>query len=113
MGGDKVIPEVAPGLTDKEGVGEAIAKRRKEIFLEKCAADLQPAPGARELVEHMQARGLRLMIASSAQPNELEVLLKRARVDDLLPERTTAQDAKESKPAPGIVAVALDLFSDN
>lgn len=108
MGGDKVLPEVAPGLTDTEGVGKAITQRRKEIFLERFAADLQPVPGARAFVERLQAKGLRVVIASSAQPDELEVLLKRARVGDLLPERTTAQDAAASKPAPDIVAVALE-----
>jgi len=108
MGGDKVLPEVAPGLTDKEGVGKAITARRQQIFLERYAADLQPAPGARALVERLLAEGLRVVIASSAQPDELAVLLKRALVDDLLPERTTAQDAAESKPAPDIVAVALE-----
>ncbi len=108
MGGDKVLPQVAPGLTDKEGVGKAITARRKEIFLERYAADLQPTPGARALVEHMQAMGLSTVVASSAQSDELEVLLKRARVDDLLPKRTTMEDAKESKPSPDIVAAALE-----
>jgi HAD superfamily hydrolase (TIGR01509 family) len=108
MGGDKVLPEIAPGLTDTEGVGKMITQRRKAIFLERYAADLQPAPGARALVERLQAEGLTTIIASSAQPDELEVLLQRAQVDDLLPERTSAQDAAQSKPAPDIVAVALE-----
>lgn len=107
MGGDKVLPEVAPGLTDKEGVGKEIVARRKEIFLQTYASTLKPTPGARALVEHMQAQGLQLVVASSAQPEELEVLLGQARVDDLLPQRTTMKDAAESKPAPDIVAVAL------
>jgi HAD superfamily hydrolase (TIGR01509 family) len=108
MGGDKVLPEIALGLTDTKGVGKTITQRRKEIFLERYAADLQPAPGARALVERLQAEGLTTIIASSAQPDELEVLLQRAQVDDLLPERTSAQDAAQSKPAPDIVAVALE-----
>lgn len=108
MGGDTLLPQVAPGLTATEGVGKTITQRRKEIFLQTYAADLQPAPGARALVERLQAEGLRTVIASSAQPDELEVLLQRAQVDDLLPERTSAQDAAQSKPAPDIVAVALE-----
>jgi len=108
MGGDKVLPKVVPGLTDKEGVGKEITARRKEIFLERYVTDLQPTPGARALVEHMQARGLKTVVASSAQPDELEILLQRAHVDDLLPERTTMEDAAESKPSPDIVAAALE-----
>ena len=48
-----------------------------------------------------------IVVASSASAQELEMLLTVARVDDLLRERTTMDDAGESKPAPDIVAVAL------
>jgi len=30
MGGDKVLPELVPGLTKEEGDGKAISERRKE-----------------------------------------------------------------------------------
>ena len=107
MGGDKLEPEVVPGLSSDDGVGKTIADRRLAIFLERYAPHLQPAPGARELVQHMKEDGLRLIVASSAKPDELDVLLTKARVDDLLPARTTSADAGETKPAPDIVAVAL------
>lgn len=76
MGGDKALPEVAPSLTDKERVGRTITQRHKEIFLQRYATNLQPTPGARALIAYMQAMGLRVAIASSAQPDELAVLLK-------------------------------------
>jgi phosphoglycolate phosphatase-like HAD superfamily hydrolase len=47
------------------------------------------------------------VVASSAKKDELESLLKAARVDDLIPRRTTSDDAEQSKPAPDIVEVAL------
>jgi beta-phosphoglucomutase-like phosphatase (HAD superfamily) len=111
MGGDKLIPTLVPDLSSTEGVGKQIAERRKAIFLTRYAPTLQPAPGARALVERMRRDGLRLVVASSAQRDELSVLLKVAQVDDLLDERVTACDAKESKPAPDVVAVALDKIS--
>ena len=108
MGGDQLVPKVAPGLDAKEGVGKAVSDRRKAIFLESYAPKIAPAPGARELVLRMRDSGLRVIVASSAKPDELDALLKIAGVDELLPERTTSSDAKESKPAPDIVAVGLD-----
>jgi len=107
MGGDKIIPYFAPGLTDKEGVGKSIADKRKELVLTRFGPAFQPANGSRELARRMQQEGLTLIVASSASAQELELLLKVARVDDLLPERTTKDDAGESKPAPDIVSVAL------
>lgn len=108
MGGDKLLPEVVPGLSDENGDGKAIAERRKTIFKERYAATLKPAPGARELVLALRERGLRLIIASSAQSDELDQLLEAAQVADLIELATTASDAEESKPAPDIVGAALE-----
>ena len=49
MGGDKLMAMLTPALNDQEGVGKQIAQRRKQIFLSRYVAVLQPAPGAREL----------------------------------------------------------------
>ncbi len=107
MGGDKVVPELAPGLNAEDGEGKEIADTRKEVMLETFGPTLQPAPGSRALVQRAQQEGLTIVVASSASSEELETLLTVARVDDLLPARTTMDDAGQSKPAPDIVAVAL------
>jgi len=107
MGGDKVVPELAPGLNDKEGAGKEIADARKKLMIEKLGPTLQPAPGSRAFVQRAQREGLAIVVASSASAQELEMLLTVARVDDLLRERTTMDDAGESKPAPAVVEVAL------
>ncbi|MGZ3602000.1 MAG: HAD family hydrolase [Ktedonobacterales bacterium] len=111
MGGDKLVPALVPDLSISAGVGKQIAERRKQIFLTRYAPTLRPAPGARALVERMRGDGLRLVVGSSAQRDELAVLLRSAQVDDLLDERVTASDVKESKPAPDVVAVALEKIS--
>ncbi len=107
MGGDKVVPELAPGLNDEEGVGKQIADKRKELVLDTFGPALQLANGSRPFVQRAQQEGLKIVVASSASAQELELLLKVAHVDDLLPERTTKDDVGQSKPAPDIVAVAL------
>ncbi len=108
MGGDKLMPALTPDLSADEGVGKQISERRKELFLSQFAPGLEPAPGARALVEEMRRRGLRLIVVTSAKPDELESLLRAARVDDLLTEATTKADVSQSKPAPDPVAVGLE-----
>jgi beta-phosphoglucomutase-like phosphatase (HAD superfamily) len=66
MGGDKLLPTVAPGLSSEEGVGRQIAERRKNLFLQRYAGQLQPTPGARALVQRFQDDGLALAVATSA-----------------------------------------------
>jgi HAD superfamily hydrolase (TIGR01509 family) len=108
MGGDQLLPTLVPELNTGEGLGKQISDKRKEIFLSKYAPTLQPAPGARALIEKMLQSGLRIVIASSANREELDVLLKAAEVSDLSIEATTASDVEKSKPAPDVVATALE-----
>jgi HAD superfamily hydrolase (TIGR01509 family) len=111
MGSDQLMPQVVPGLTDSEGDGKAISQRRKELIINHYGPKLSPAHGARQLIQHMQQAGLRLVVASSAKSEEMEVLLKAAQVDDLLKEVTTSSDAEVSKPAPDIVKAALNKLN--
>ena len=108
MGGDHIIPMFVPGISDKEGKGKQIVDRRKELIINKYAPDLVPTHGTRDLILHMQ-QGLKLLVASSANSEELSVLVKAAGVDDLLDldAATTSSDAEASKPEPDILEVAL------
>ncbi len=108
MGGDKLMPRLVPDLDKNSGPGKAIGEFRTKLFLHKYAPGLQPAPGTRELVQRLQADGFKLIVASSAKDEELEVLLKVAKVDDLLKLSTTSSDTDGSKPEPDIVQAALD-----
>lgn len=107
MGSDQLVPQVVPELKDDEGKVKGISERRKELIINHYGSTLSPTNGARQLVLHMQQAGLRLMIASSATSEEMEILLKAAQVDDLLKEITTSSDAEASKPEPDIVEAAL------
>lgn len=107
MGGDQIIPKLAPGLNSEEGTGKAIADYRKHLVLEKFGPQLKAAKGSRELVQKLRNDGLDLIIASSASQQELGVLLKAAHVDDLIEQATTSSDADNSKPDPDIVQAAL------
>ena len=107
MGSDQLVPQILPELKDQEGKVKAISERRKELIVNRYGATVQPTNGARQLIQHMQQAGLKLIVASSATSEELEILLKAAQVDDLLKEATTSSDAEASKPAPDIVEAAL------
>jgi HAD superfamily hydrolase (TIGR01509 family) len=106
MGGDKLMPQVA-GIEESSDLGKQISTRRGEIFKEKHLPTLQPFARTRELVERFAADGFVLAVASSAQEDELGPLLDRAGVADLLPRRTSSDDAEKSKPDPDIVVAAL------
>ena len=105
MGGDKILPAVAHVSEDSEA-GRSITRRKKEVFA-TLMPGLRPTPGARPLLEYLREQGVELIVATSADDHEMSALLQRAGVDDLIPERTSKDDASASKPDPDIVRAAL------
>lgn len=106
MGGDKLMPLVA-GISDDSPKGKAIAHRRGEIFQQEWLPTLHPFPRTRELVERLADDGFTRAVASSATEKELRPLLEVAGVSDLIPIRTSSDDAENSKPDPDIVQAAV------
>ena len=107
MGGDKVLPQLT-GVDEESEEGEAIQKRRGEIFRSEYLPKLRPFPHARELLERFRDEGLTLVVATSASKEDMGGLLKQAGIADLMDEKTSSSDAEESKPDPDIVEAALE-----
>ncbi len=106
MGGDKLMPAVS-GLTEDSLIGTRISRRRGEIFQHTYFPAVRPFPRVRELLQRFRDDGFTLTVASSAKQDELDPLLERAGVRDLIVSTTSSDDAERSKPEPDIVAAAL------
>jgi HAD superfamily hydrolase (TIGR01509 family) len=105
-GGDKLLPQLT-GIDAESPRGKALSEERRKLFLDEFLPTLRPTGGARMLVERLKAKGLRLVVATSANEKELGALLRQAGVDDLI-ERATSSDDGASKPDPDIVRAALE-----
>lgn len=108
MGGDKLIDRIVPGLTTHAGVGKEISECRRQILNERYMDSLEPTPGARDLVLRLHRDGFRTAIATSSKSDELEALMKRARISDLIEHKTTSDEISEPKPAPNTVRTARE-----
>ena len=69
---------------------------------------LRPFAGARELLQALAERDIRVVLATSAPPDELSMLRRVLDADDAISDKTDADDVEEAKPDPGIVHVALE-----
>jgi HAD superfamily hydrolase (TIGR01509 family) len=107
MGGDKLIPMFL-GVDAESERGEAFARARARIFREAYVPRLRTTPGAKALVARLKAEGLRLIIATSANSEELNTMLAQVGLDDQVEQKTSASDAESSKPDPDIVHAALE-----
>ena len=110
MGGDKLMPAVS-GIDESSPRGARISERRGEIFTTTYLPALRAFPGTRELIERFLKDGYVLAVASSAAKDELQPLLEKAGVADLVRRRTSADDAEKSKPDPDIIQAALEEAS--
>lgn len=106
MGGDKLMPEVS-GIDESSPLGQRIARRRAEIFRFNHLPGIAGFPRVRDLISRLRDDGFVVAVASSAKEEELDPLLEAATVADLIPRRTSSDDAEHSKPDPDIVVAAL------
>lgn len=109
-GGDKLVPAIL-GEEAEGRDGEALRKLHPMEF-EKLAraSGVKVFPGALLLLAAVRERKLKVVVATSSKRKNLRTLeevvgLKLASLCDLI---VTADDAKQTKPAPDIVAAAVD-----
>jgi len=108
MGGDKLLPEVDSSLAPEREPGKSIAKRRGEIFKERFLAAVEPTAGARDLLAHLKRMGVRCVVATSGNPDEVDLLLRGAKLAEFVDAATSSEDAERSKPSPDIISAALE-----
>ncbi|MEV0355271.1 HAD family hydrolase [Nocardia sp. NPDC050697] len=102
MDGDTLIETLAP---------DADADRADELhsrYYLESAGELTLLPGAREILHALHDRGLRIVLATSAPPDELERLRELLDSEPILHAVTDADDVETAKPDPAIVRVALE-----
>ncbi|MFG1932740.1 HAD family hydrolase [Mycobacterium sp. NPDC048908] len=77
-------------------------------YYKQTTSLLRRLPGARELLEAVDALGLQIVLATSAPEDELAILREVLASDDLVAAVTSSKDVDTAKPQPDIVGVALD-----
>jgi HAD superfamily hydrolase (TIGR01509 family) len=106
MGSDKLLP-AAIGVEKDSPEGKRLSEQRKRLFLERYLPELQPTRGARELIARFKAAGLALAIASSAEGEELDGLLRVCGASELRDTTPPSDEVEGSKPEPDVVQAAL------
>src|SRR6476619_3478679 len=105
MGGDKLVAEVAGGEVETE-LGDALRDEWIEEF-DRLIGEVRPFDGSRRLLETLKERDLRVVCASSGQPQHVKTFLDLFGGRSVADAWTTAEDAEESKPAADLLLAAL------
>jgi HAD superfamily hydrolase (TIGR01509 family) len=106
MGGDQVVQALTDERTEHElgdSIREAESNRYGEMIEEVAAMD-----GARELLSELGGRGHKVVLATSAKPQELDHYLAMLDARELADAWTSAGDVQATKPEPDLVKAALE-----
>ncbi|MGB8963597.1 MAG: HAD family hydrolase [Pseudonocardiaceae bacterium] len=104
MGSSELLATLLGEVADQ--VGSQAKQRHSELYLQSSEL-LRAFDGARELVAAVAQRGVKVVLATSAAPDELERLRSVLDIEDAVAEITAADDVEAAKPAPDLVQVAL------
>ena len=104
-GADQLIPALIPGLD--AAASQALADRHGEIFRLRYLKQVQPLPHAADLVEMIHAKGIAVILASSAAKTEVDHYVELLKIGAMLSGTVTKDDVAHSKPAGDIFAAAL------
>ena len=105
-GGDQLLPVFLPE-DEISTQGKQIEARRSDLIQQRYLSQMQAFPKVRELFERLQQDGVARVLATSAKQDELQVYKKLLRIEDLVQEETSSDDAEKSKPHPDIFEAAM------
>ena len=106
MGGDQMIGALL-GDEVEEREGDDIRDTEKKRYFD-LIDEVRPLEGSRELIEELREAGHRIVLASSAKPDEVDHYLDLLDARDLADAWTTSGDVERTKPEPDLVHSALE-----
>jgi HAD superfamily hydrolase (TIGR01549 family) len=106
MGGDQLVEALCGEDTEREK-GDEVRAAEKELYGEMLE-EVEPLPGARELLHELKRRGHPLVLASSAKQGEVDHYLDLLEAREVADDWTTSEDVEATKPEPDLVRAAMD-----
>jgi len=106
MGGDQLVEALTDEATEKAH-GDSIRDAEKDLYAE-LIGEVRPFPESRELIADLKSRGHAVVLASSANEDEVEHYLDLLDARELADGWTTSADVEATKPEPDLVIAALE-----
>jgi len=106
MGSDQLIPHLI-GEEQAEKSGDELSSAEKPLFramIEEC----EPFEGAHELIADLHEAGKTVILASSANEQDIGHYLDLLDAREIADDWTTSDDVEKTKPEPDLVKAALE-----
>jgi HAD superfamily hydrolase (TIGR01509 family) len=109
MGGDRLVDSLLPEGRDRALDPEILASHG--ALYASHWPSLRALDGAKDLLAQCHTGALAVALASSARRKDLEVMKSILDAEAFIDAATSANDAKNSKPAPDILVAALEAIN--
>jgi HAD superfamily hydrolase (TIGR01509 family) len=106
-GGDLLVPDLL-NAKEMRTFGEKLKNYRTDLYKKSYMENAKPFDGAKQTLEALHARGIRIALASSSNEDEVEYYTQLLGVENLIAGSTSKKDAEHSKPSPEIFRAALE-----
>jgi HAD superfamily hydrolase (TIGR01549 family) len=106
MGGDQLVASLCGDEVEAQQ-GDDIRDAEKALYM-ALIDEVEPLAGARDLIADLKRMGRRVVLASSAKPDEVEHYLDLLDARGLADAWTSAGDVEKTKPEPDLVHAALE-----
>jgi HAD superfamily hydrolase (TIGR01549 family) len=106
MGGDQLVAALCGEDVERER-GDDIRATEKDRYMD-LIDEVRPLEGARGLIEDLRRAGRRVVLASSAKPDEVDHYLDLLDARELADAWTTSGDVERTKPEPDLIDTALE-----
>jgi HAD superfamily hydrolase (TIGR01549 family) len=109
MGGDRLVAAVTDDEFEDAHGDEARAAWRR--LADEVLDEIQPLPGATQLLQALSDRGLKVVLASSGPAEHVEHYIDLLKARKIADAWTTSDDVESTKPSPDLLQVAMDRVS--
>ena len=101
---DTIIHGVLGEVTQEEF--DAITEEKQENYRQRVARNIKPMPGAIELIKSLEKNGIKTAIASSAPPENVDIILRGLGIEDCFDAFARGTEVAEGKPSPLVFLLA-------
>ncbi len=106
MGGDQIVTALTDDDFERE-YGDEVRERESDLFAE-VMSEVEPLPGARDLLARLSEAGETVVLASSARAEEVDHYIEVLGANDVADGWTTSADVDSTKPEPDLIHAALE-----
>jgi HAD superfamily hydrolase (TIGR01549 family) len=106
MGSDRVVTELLDEQAENDH-GDELREAEGSQY-KRLVGEVEPTKGAHDLLAELKQKGHPIILASSAEEEDVERYLELLDARDIVDAYTTSADVENSKPEPDIVHAAIE-----